>query len=344
MTSIAIFRFRHPVDGEEQIWAVGDTRITAMTTSSSMPVESISSGAKIFSLPLRVSKNPACHEGGTVMLETSIGMAYAGNTTLGLNLHAQLSQILPHLVCDSFATPPVISLEQIAEFAGNMLKQMAKEMNWRYSSQNEIQTAEVAFFGKCPDTGKFSVYSLRPTVEMNELVCRPVDVTPQNAISAHLKSEVGAVLLGAHKKEITDLIFARVSDVLGPGVEFNDLEVQAQASIAPKYVLEALIHHDVFPTIGRGLQIMIATQESVYPATWGRPQSETVPPEDYEMYSLFNFNVLDALRNLGKTNIHNWPSLSPDFDVDAKGISLITEFQETLRRLKGEPPVVLIFR
>lgn len=341
MTSIAIFRFKHPVDGQEQLWAIGDTRITATTTNSSAPVESITSGAKIFSIPVRVAKNLARHEGGAVMLETSIGMAYAGNTTLGLNLHAQLSQILPHLVCDDFAAKPVISLEQIAEFAGTILKQMAKEMNWRYSSPNEIQTAEVAFFGKCPDTERLHVYSVRPTIEMNELVCRPKDVTPLNAISAYLKSEVGAVLLGAHKKEISELIHARVSDVLIPGVKFNDLEVQAQASIAPKYVLEALIHHEVFPTIGRGLQIMIAAQESVYPVTWGRPQSMSVSSEDYEMYSLFNFNVLDALRNLGKTRIHYWPCLGPDFDVDARGLSLITEFQEALRRLKGEPPVML---
>lgn len=342
MTSIAIYRFSHPDGGPEELWAVGDTRITSSTYGSKDVKESITSGAKIFSIPVCVSKTLAQHEGGETMLETTIGMAYAGNSTLGLNLHAQLSQILPHLVCDDFAEAPFISLEQIADFAGMILHRMVQEMNWRYVSAEQVQTAEVALFGRCPATGELHVYLVRPSFENGELTCKPNDVTPKNAVSAFLKHEIGAVLLGAHKQEITELIFARVADVLEPGALFMDPEVQANAAMAPKYVLEALIHHDIFPTIGRGLQVMISRENGVFPFTWGRPQSESVPAEDYEMYSLFNINVLRALKHLGKTNIHYWPSVGPDYDVDIKGFALISEFHQALLRLKGEPPPILM--
>lgn len=342
LTSIAIYRFTHPIGNEEQLWAIGDTRITANFEDASKSSESITSGAKIFSIPVRVSKVYAEQDGGELLVQSSIGMAYAGNATLGLNLYAQLSQILPHLVADDFADAPIVSLLDIVKFATTVLQSMTKEMNQRYNSWSQVQTAEIAFFGSCPADQTLQVYTIRTKREMQQLVFRYEESTPTNAISAHLKSQIGCVLLGDKKKEIAELIRARTEDLIAPGVAFKD--VADEVAMAPKYVLEALIHHDVFPTIGRGLQIMIAGDRGVYPYSWGRPQSVSVPSNEYEMYSLYNFNVIETIPDIGKTRMYYWPCVGPDYDVDVAGFGLMSEFHQELRRLMGKPPLFLFFR
>lgn len=342
MTSIAIYKFSHPVSDREQIWAIGDTRISATATDKSFSHEAITSGAKIFSIPIRVSKEFSTYDGGELLFESSVGMAYAGSTTLGLNLHAQLSQILPYLIVDSFVDSSVLSLEDIAKLASKMLTQMMKEINERSGKLNDFQFAEVAIFGKCPQKNELFIYKIIPSLEMNELICKCEDCTPDLAISAYLDSKPSCVLLGDKKKEIAELIRARIEDILAPGSRFVD--VVNDVEMAPKYVLEALIHHEVFPTIGRGMQIMISDGRGVHPMTWARPQSFSVNAENYEMYSLFNFNVLEFVPYIGKANIRDWPCIGPHYDVDLVGLALMSEFQQELRRLMGKGAMILALR
>jgi len=270
------------------------------------------------------------------LLKSSVGMAYAGNTTLGLNLYAQLSQILPNLVADDFADAPIVSLLDIVKFATNVLEQMAREMNQRYRIWSQIQTAEIAIFGSCPADQMLRVYTIFPKLEKQEFGFRYEENAPTDALSAHLSSQTGCVLLGDKKKEITELIRARREDLLAPGVMFK--EVKTEVAMTPKYVLEALIHHNVFPTIGRGLQVLIADDSGIHPHIWGRPQSTSVPAGEYEMYSLYNFNVMETIPDIGKTRIIYWPCIGPDYDVDVTGFDLLCEFQQELRRLMGKPP------
>lgn len=342
MTSIAIYKFRNPVSEDEELWVIGDTRITATLADGSKSNEAISSGAKVFAIPLRASKILPSREGGELVIDSAIGMAYAGNTTLGLNLYAQLSQILPNLVTSDFSVGPAVTLLDIVNFATYVLHSMTKEINQRCNSWKQVQVAEIAIFGRCPSDQVLRVFTIRPQMVLGELVFQHEETTPKNAISAYLDSEIGCVLLGDKKSEIKELVRARIEDLIVPGTPFN--KVETNVAMAPKYVLEALIHHEVYSTIGGGLQIVIVRGNGVHPYTWGRPQSINVPSSEYEMFSLYNFNVIEKIPNIGIARMYYWPPISPDYNVDQEGMALLSEFQQALRRQMNKPPIALFFK
>lgn len=342
MTSIAIFRVTHPRTKEKTLWAIGDTRITSVKEDASQGRESIASGAKIFSIPIRITRRECADKGNGETINTSIGFAYAGHTTLGLNLHAQLSQILPNLVAHEFPEQLSVSLLDIVKFSASVLQLMTREINSKLLSptSKDIFGAEIAIFGYCAVVKDLRVYVMFPKMHLGELVIHSEDRTPEDAISAYLNSAKGYVLLGDKKDVIADLIAARMEDLLPGGVDFSDVELDA--AMAPKYVLEAILHHKVFPTIGGGLQLLIADKNDIRLVAWVRPQSVTVPPDQYEWYTLYGYNVTEHIPSIGNIHIESMMSVGPDYDVDASGFDRMTEFYGALARVTGKSNILIV--
>lgn len=303
---------------------------------------SIDSGSKLFSIPLRVAKGYGfvVGEERSLLIDTSFGIAFAGNTTIGLNLVAALSQICGFLECHGETCD--ISLLAVAKFASRLLDDWHRTYNqfgpWKHA-------CEIAVFGFCPADVELQAFHLTPQLSpanVWEVQCESVRLLDplSEAVDGRLfdPSCHPWLILGDHRDDIEQLIKARVEDVTATQY-MPTLHIEAQFS--PQYVLEAVVHEKCFPTIGDGVQIVVADELGVRPTQWIRPQSMDIPNSEYEWSSYLNYNVED-LGRLGNAEIGNSGGFSPAYVPVLANSPRFSAFEATLDKVLKRYRVVIL--
>lgn len=210
------------------VWVCGDSKVTASNTATL-----IESSPKIFALPVR------CFEPGKEGFfdlpnsNGTIGLAYAGNSLIGLTLNAALATCLGHLI--SLGGPP--ALDDIAKFALDVLKMYVKELG---VTAGKRALCEVAIVGFCPTESQYKIFHLAPSIQLGELNYQ------LNCYNANQADDF-VLLLGADKERI--------------GKSIDDFRQQRDQDIswwrAPKSVIAAEVKNPIHSTIGGHLQIGI---------------------------------------------------------------------------------------
>lgn len=331
MTSVVIFSIQE--DNKNALAAMADTRYMAQDANGNCQRTSLDSGSKIFSIPLKVAHGYTFvrNEKTNYFIDSSFGLAFAGNTTIGLNTAGALSQICAFLECHRNNCD--IGLNNIAEFTSKLLTDWHKQYNqwgpWTHVS-------EVAIFGYCPADATHKAFHLKPVrsssglweIQSNQHVfIDPFD----EALNGDLyNSECHPwLILGDHRDDIETLIKARVEDVIGVG-KFTP-RTKKNAQLSPQYVLEAIVLEETFQTIGNGLQILFADEQGARPSRWIRPQCIDTPDDEYEWYSFLNYSV-DNLGTIGNAEIGNSGGFSPAYLPNSKHI-VYSEFKAAQDRI-----------
>lgn len=333
MTSVVIFPFRDKDEGA-CIVAMADTRYMTQDNNGQSLRTSIDAGSKIFSIPFRVARGYGfiAGEKPEYFINSSFGVAFAGNTTIGLNLAGALSQICAFLECHENSCNT--NLSSIAEFAAKFLTDWhQKYNNWG----SWTHACEVAIFGICPADLKPHAFHLKPG--QSSLGVWEVQSSEFNFLNPLSEVYSGNLynsdchpwlILGDHRTDIEQLIKARVEDVIGIGSMSANAMFQIQLS--PQYVLEAAVIENFFPTIGHGVQILFADDRGARPMRWIRPQGEDVPNEEYEWFSYLGYNV-DQLRGIGNAQIGDPGGFPPAYKPPTLGTPRFTEFNACLDRV-----------
>lgn len=331
MTSVVVFRISDR--GEDLLVAMADTRFMAQDEAGTPLRASVESGAKLFSIPLRVSKGYrfVVGEERSLLIDTSFGIAFAGNTTIGLNLVGALSQILGFLQCHDATCD--ISLLAVAKFATRLLNDWHRTYNqfgsWKHA-------CEIAVFGYCPADAELQAFHLKPgqsAAGVWEVQCESVRLL--NPLSEAMNGRLFDprchpwLILGDHRDDMEQLIKARVEDVTATR-RMPTLHIEAQCS--PQYVLEAVVHEECFPTIGDGVQIVVADELGARPTRWIRPQRMDIPNCEYEWFSYLNYNV-EELGRLGNAEIGDSGGFAPAYVPVPANWPRFTEFDATLDKI-----------
>lgn len=334
MTSVVIFRFTEA--NMDSIVAMADTRYMVQNVEGKALRTSIEAGSKLFSIPLRVSKGHGfvSDKVASYFINKTFGLAFAGNTTIGLNIAGALSQICAFLECHQATCK--LGLADIAAFASKLLTDWHRTYNkmgpWTHS-------CEVAIFGECPTGLDLQAYHLKPS---NKSTGLQIEVSKFNFLDPIDQSLSGNLhnpechpwlILGDRRQDIEALIKARVADVLGVGRFPPGAKSKAQRS--PQYVLEAIVSLDCFETIGNGVQILFSDKFGARPQRWIRPQNQDVPNDEYEWFSYLNYDVGD-LGKIGDAEIGDPGGFSMEYIPPRDQELHISEFTATLDRILNQ--------
>ncbi len=214
------------------IWICADSKISASNATTL-----IESSPKIFALPVR------CFVPGTEgffdlpNFNGTIGIAYAGNSLIGLTLNSALATCLGHLI--SLGSPP--ALDDIAKFALEILHKYVRELG---ATAGERALCEVAIVGYCPAQLAHKIYHLSPFIQLGELQY-------ELRIYGEDQPDDFVLLLGADKERITKKI--------------QDYRHEKDQDIswwrAPKRVISNEVKSPNHPTIGGHLQMGIGNAQ-----------------------------------------------------------------------------------
>ena len=226
MTTVACWFNRE--SSHTSIWVCGDSRVSASNSTTL-----IESSPKIFALPIRCFAAGRDGFFNLPIFNGTIGVAYAGNSLVGLTLNSALATCLAHLI--SLGGPPVF--DDIAKFALEMLHMYVKELG---VTAGDRALCEVAIVGYCPSEKQQKIYHLSPVNEPGELKYR---------LTVHGENQVDDffLLLGTDKERIARNI--------------DEFRQQRSKDIswwrAPKTVISAEVKDPGNPTIGGYLQLGI---------------------------------------------------------------------------------------
>lgn len=340
MTSVVIFRL---IDGGvDAIVSMADTRFVTQNNQGKTVRTSLESGSKLFSIPLKVAQGYGFVHGKPVdyIIDSSFGFAFAGNTTIGLNLAGALSQICGFLECHHSTCS--ISLEALAEFSSKLLTDWHRKYN-QWGPWNHV--CEVAIFGECPSDRNLHAYHLKPTnsytgyyIEHSEFsFSDPVN----HVINGTLHDETCHpwLILGDRRPDIERLCKARVDDVTAAGELTQKGTLKAQC--APQYVLEAIVSEDCFKTIGNGVQTLFVDSRGARPQRWIRPQSHDIPADQYEWFSYLNYD-LSELGKIGEAEIGDTGGLPMAYVPTSSGSPQCSEFTAELDRILNRHRLAII--
>ncbi len=235
MTTVAVWLNKHTVSALNKnnpihaIWAVSDSRITARTSIL------LDSSPKLFRLNIKCQTFDG--EGFIVYFTHSIGMAYSGNSLVGLNFYVKLNDILGGLLNWNSKIP---SIYEVSISGGELLKQLIKEVGLIITNG---AYCEVAIFGFCCASQKFKVVYLKPEFT-NEIGV--------SVIEQELNNDENVLLLGDKKQDIRDLISQQRE-------LYNDKNLDWWNT--PMNIVKNIVKQEVFKGIGGGVQTGIATQQ-----------------------------------------------------------------------------------
>jgi hypothetical protein len=210
------------------IWVCGDSKVSSSNSSTL-----IESSPKIFALPVRCFVPGKEGFFDLPNFNGTIGVAYAGNSLIGLTLNSALATCLGHLI--SYESPP--ALDDIAKFTLEMLHMYVRELG---ATSGDRALCEVAIVGYCLAEGQHKMYHLSPIIQTGELKYQ------LNSYSANQADDF-VLLLGADKERIKEAI--------------NELRQPIDKDIswwrAPKSVISTEVKNPNHPTIGGHLQMGI---------------------------------------------------------------------------------------
>jgi hypothetical protein len=152
MTTIACWFSKEGANAPPSIWVCADSMV-----SSSCAKTLIESSPKIFAIPVRCFVPGASGFFDTAVLNTTIGVAYAGNSLVGLTFNSALSACLARL--NSVSTLP--SLDDIAEFSSKLLQMYVKQLAFNFPDN---AVCEIALVGFCPVESRRKICHLMPSV------------------------------------------------------------------------------------------------------------------------------------------------------------------------------------
>lgn len=163
----------------------------------------------------------------------TIGIAYAGNSVVGLTLTSALATCLGNLI--SHGNLP--ALKDIARFALELLQMYVKELG---VTAGDRALCELALVGFCPSENRHKIYHLSPAICAGTLKYQ-LDSYDSN------QADDFVLLLGSDKTRISNSI--------------NEFRTTTEKDIswwrAPKSVVSAEVKNSINPAIGGHLQMGI---------------------------------------------------------------------------------------
>ena len=133
------------------LWTITDSRLSQ---PNRMPL--LNCGATLFSIRIICLKPGATGFFTDIYFSTTIGMAFAGSSLMGLSLYAFLSHTLGKLIDPQGLSTP--SIEDISIHANAALKQLL--INHIETSMNPAAPCEVSIFGSCSKFQEFHVFHI----------------------------------------------------------------------------------------------------------------------------------------------------------------------------------------
>jgi hypothetical protein len=268
MTTIACWFNKE--SSQHSIWVCGDSKISNQTSTL------LESGAKIFSIPVLCLSTSDSGFFDKPIYYTTLGLAYAGSSLIGLNLNAALSTCLSKL--NTLGKPP--SLNDIAAFACSLLHLYVSQLSFSAGSN---ALCEIAIIGYCPLENKLKIYHLEPQLGVSEFHYK---------ITAHSISDSEdsfVLLLGCDKDRISAQIASQRSE---------------QKNIAwwrePKKVIEAEVSSSENPKIGGHTQLGICDQFGFQVYSLCRPHQLEQSPA---YLSYLGFDVTADIGKIGECYI-----------------------------------------
>ncbi|ELA9373104.1 hypothetical protein QUO16_004426 [Vibrio parahaemolyticus] len=237
MTSIVSW-FNPESNGE--VWVVGDSKITDGRENPSMLLDA---GAKVFSIPLICKAPGSTGFFDELVLESKVGLAFAGSSLIGLNVHAALSTVFSNLN----RLEQIPSMEELAEYTRMIAKSYIDTLA---VMRQEGALCEFLFVGFCHVTNRYKICEIRPdfTSGMFEL-----ELIIHDSVTARPEEYF---VLGDKKEEIRSAI-----DDYRADKEPDDFWWQR----APKVVLQEIIQEERYETIGGHLQLGICVNKHFLP-------------------------------------------------------------------------------
>lgn len=157
MTTIACWFNKESANAPISVWVCADSKV-----SNSAATTLFESSPKIFAIPVRCFVPGASGFFDRPLLNTTIGVAYAGNSLIGLTFISALSALLARL--NGTISPP--SLDEIAKFALQILQFYVLQLGFSFPN---IAKCEVAIVGLCPVEYRSKIYHLTPGKELGKL-------------------------------------------------------------------------------------------------------------------------------------------------------------------------------
>ncbi|MGD8174208.1 hypothetical protein ACQEXU_21405 [Vibrio sp. TRT 21S02] len=249
------------------VWTVGDSKVTDGGDDPSMLLDS---GAKVFSIPLLCKAPGTSGAFDQLVLESKVGLAFAGSSLIGLNVHAALSTIFSNLN----VLHQIPSMDELAEY----VKMIAKSyIDTLAVMKQEGALCEFLFVGYCHLTKCYKICEIRPDFSSGMF---ELSLTMHDSETAKPEE---FFILGDKKEQVMTAIEGYRSEQ-----EFDSILWQR----APKIVLQKIIEEDRYPTIGGHLQLGICINRDF------TPFSSLVGLQDAHL-SYLGFNVTGDASRIG---------------------------------------------
>ncbi|WP_345197071.1 hypothetical protein [Kistimonas scapharcae] len=213
------------------VWVVGDSLITR---GSGDYTTLIDSGAKIFAVPLICKAPDESNFFGRTVLDTKIGLAYAGSSLVGLNIYAVLSTIFPNLVAIEGSRPP--SIEDLGSYAKMISKSYIQSLA---QITPDSAPCELSIMGFCSSTGLYKICHIYPDFSSGSF-----DMSMTTYSNEDSKDDF-VLLLGDRKSEIESLIKSKRDSITEKDITWYR---------APQHVLNQLVSNNTYGSIGGYLQ------------------------------------------------------------------------------------------
>ncbi|HDM8062548.1 hypothetical protein [Vibrio harveyi] len=241
MTSIVSW-FNHELNSESggAVWIVGDSKVTDGGDNPSMLLDS---GAKVFSIPLLCKVPSSSGAFDKLVLESKVGLAFAGSSLIGLNVHAALSTIFSNLN----VIQQIPTMDELAEYVRMIAKSYIDTLA---VMKQEGALCEFLFVGYCHVTKCYKICEIRPdfTSGMFEL-----SLTINDSETAKPED---FFILGDKKEQVSSAIDEYRSEQELDSILWHR---------APKMMLQKIIEEDKYQTIGGHLQLGICINRDFTP-------------------------------------------------------------------------------
>jgi hypothetical protein len=253
------------------LWAVSDSRISKPTQHVSERLTLIDEGQKIFSLPL-ICRKPGNEGFFSETYHThSVGLAFAGDTLIGLNVASVLVPLLTNLC--GYEESHIPSIEDIALLVNRIAMKYVKSLGSRIF----VVRYEAAVMGYCYRQRRLRMFRLTFRTGNGGLVT--------GCDEMQLDNPSYVLLLGSQKKNVDEAI---QRERIGSDVS------SIQYSRAPKRVVESLVQAETYQEIGGSIQLGIATQHGF------NPYAVLKPIEKGKLQATLKFVGVDFSEDIGR--------------------------------------------
>lgn len=233
MTTIACWFNKESTSQPPSVWICGDSKVSTSSSSTTL----IESSPKIFAIPVRCFVGGASGFFDKLFSNTTIGVAYAGNSLVGLTFNSALATCLARL--NSMSTPP--ALDDIAKFSSKLLEMYVRQLAFAFPRNAEC---EIALVGFCPVEARNKIYHLTPSVDSGNL---------QYCVATY----------GDQQADDFVLVLGKDTTRIKENIRLLRMNKEKDLSWwrAPKEVVSSEVRTPLHATIGGHLQLGIGTHQ-----------------------------------------------------------------------------------